>query len=146
MKECTYGDVRTAQLEIESADAHIAGLVKRLTDADWLDASLYHLTVNAEGTPGEACAKLIGGLANSSQFRDTATSRDELTNMLLGARQRNWHSELGGPRGSTVTVVDGHEVPLTCDDSHENAIAKIERHLHGEWTSYGARDRRRTLR
>jgi cytidylate kinase len=141
--QLAYRDVRTARLEIESSDALIERFVMHTTSTDWRDPSLYHLTLNAEALTAEMCATFLQSLAQSSQFRQTAETREELCGILQGLHQRNRVRPDEGIGRHLVAVVDGHEVALSQNETNESAIAKIERYLQGQCKPFDIDDPRR---
>jgi hypothetical protein len=132
MAELAYRDRGVARVEIDFLEAAIAEFVRRTENADWLDPSLYHLTVDAEALTDEMCGELIRVLAKSGQFRETQSYREEFAGFLK-KRSAGEHTSAGGKGAHHSTaIVDGHEISLTGKETHEDAIAKIERYLHGE--------------
>jgi hypothetical protein len=132
MRQCAFNAVSTARLEIASTDALVGRLVKRVSRADWRDPALYHLMLSAEGLADEACAGLISDLAKSWCPPEVETPRDVLATLAANVRKGDESGTRGGLGCNGVAIVDSHEVTLSARDSHEDAIAKAERYLHGE--------------
>lgn len=78
-----------------------------------------------DGDAGEATARALqnglpGGMWRTTSYRD----------VMLASHTSGWRSRWLWPRFSAVSV-EAEEVSLSGINSHEAAIAKVERHLHG---------------
>src|SRR6266446_3649860 len=75
------------------------------------DALLYHIVLNTDRLPVEACVNAVCQLAEHPRFRDRATTRTELADKLLEVKVNSaLTAEIGvsiAPTGVTVSAVNG---------------------------------------
>jgi Cytidylate kinase-like family len=79
-------DANAVREQIERYEAARARTMRALFDTEQEDPRLYHIVLNTERLPIDACVKAICDLAESPRFRDRATTRSMLANKLLEAK------------------------------------------------------------
>jgi cytidylate kinase len=97
--------------QIGRHDAARARAMRLFFNADQEDARLYHVVVNTERLPVDACVKLIAALAESPRFRAHAAARSALADKLMEARISlalvENISPTMAPLGVSVSVANG---------------------------------------
>ncbi len=133
MKRMGIADPAAARREIERNDAAHNGTMQRLFGIDWMDASLYALTLNTARVPVDECVELIVRLTQHEAFKETAESRAALLDRLVESRV---HSALRGyldtglyAVGIEVRVSEG-KVTLSGATNDERMIPEIVRRVH----------------
>ena len=133
MKRMGIADPAAARREIERNDAAHNGTMQRLFGIDWMDASLYAITLNTARVPTDECVDHIVRLTQSEAFQQTPASRTALLDQLIEARVRTAlreHVETGlYAVGIEVGVKEGR-VTLSGAVSDERQIAEIVRRVH----------------
>jgi cytidylate kinase len=133
MKRMGINDKAAAQREIERNDAAHNGVVQRLFGVDWMDASLYAISLNtARVTPAD-CVDHIVRLAESAAFSETPESRAALMDQLIEARVRTVLTERLDTNLRAVgidIVVENGKVTLSGAMSDERMIAEAVRRVH----------------
>jgi cytidylate kinase len=104
-------DDRAVRETIERFDASHRRAICGLLDVEQEDTQFYHLVLNTERLPVDACARMVCDLAHHPRFADPKKTHLALANKLLAAEV---HSALGdeislnmAPVGLTVVAVDG---------------------------------------
>lgn len=133
MKRMGIADPAAAHREIERNDAARNGTMQRLFGIDWMDASLYAITLNTARVPTEECVEHIVRLTQSDAFKETPESRMALMDQLVDARVRTAlrdYFETGlYAVGIDVRVSEG-KVTLSGSINDERLIADIVRRVH----------------
>jgi cytidylate kinase len=124
-------DAHAVREEIERFDAARAHTLRAYFDVEEEDARLYHIVLNTERLPVDACVNAVCELAEGPRFRDTFKSRSALANKLLEAKISSAlveHISVAmAPLGLSVSVADG-KVTLagtTCSGSLRARAEKI---------------------
>ncbi len=92
-------DAAAARAEIERFDAAHARTLRTSFNIEQEDALLYHLVLNTDRLPVDACVDAICRLADHPRFRDKATTRTALADKLLEAKV---HAALLDEIGTTM--------------------------------------------
>jgi cytidylate kinase len=128
-------DANAVREQIERYEAARARTMRALFDTEQEDSRLYHIVLNTERLPIDACVKAVCDLAESPRFRDRATTRSMLANKLLEAKIGSAFVEhisfSAAPLGVSVSVADG-KVTLagtTSSGSVRNRAEKIAREV-----------------
>lgn len=128
MRRLGYHDPRMAGWEVNSVDGLITRFLRSMFDVDWRDGELYDLVFDATRISETHWRDLVMNMAQSRSFRGPAPFA-ELDRELHGLHLR----ELGASHAlhaAPEVVVGTSRLPLADVHSHEEAIAKIENHLH----------------
>ncbi|MEQ1614754.1 MAG: cytidylate kinase-like family protein [Hyphomicrobiaceae bacterium] len=134
MKRLGIADPAAAQREIERNDAAHNGTMQRMFGIEWMDASLYAVTLNTARIPTEDCVEHIVQLCESEAFRETEQSRTELMDQLIEVRVRSMLDRHFAANLHVVGIdvrVKDKVVVLSGAISDENLIAEIVRKVHG---------------
>ena len=119
--------------ELERFDAAQARSMRASFDVEHEDALLYHLVLNTERVPVDACVDAVCGLAMHPRFRDRAMTRKALANKLLEAKVTTALTEEIGigiaPTGVTVSAANGR-VTLIATSSSGALRARAEKVAH----------------
>jgi cytidylate kinase len=81
-------DAAAARAEIERFDAAHARTLRASFGVEQEDALLYHIVLNTDRLPVDACVDAVCRLADHPRFRDPATTRSALADKLLEAKVR----------------------------------------------------------
>jgi cytidylate kinase len=104
-------DADAVRDELERFDAAQARAMRASFNVEQEDALLYHIVLNTDRLPVDACVNAVCGLAEHPRFRDRATTRTKLADKLLEARVNSaLTDEIGiglAPTGVTVSAVNG---------------------------------------
>jgi cytidylate kinase len=104
-------DAAAVRAQIERDDAARSRTLRAYFDVEQEDGRLYHIVLNTERLPIDACVKMVCELAGSPRFRDSATTRSALANRLLQAKISSALAEhisvAMSPLGVSVSVVNG---------------------------------------
>jgi cytidylate kinase len=104
-------DADAVRDELERFDAAQARAMRASFNVEQEDALLYHIVLNTDRLPVDACVMAVCGLAEHPRFRDRATTRTKLADKLLEARVNSaLTDEIGiglAPTGVTVSAVNG---------------------------------------
>ena len=134
MKRMSIADPAAAQREIERNDAAHNGTMQRMFGIEWMDASLYAVTLNTARSPTEDCVEHIVQLCESEAFRETEQSRTELMDQLIEVRVRSMLDRHFAANLHVVGIdvrVKDKVVVLSGAISDENLIAEVVRKVHG---------------
>jgi cytidylate kinase len=134
MKRMGIADPAAAQREIERNDATHNGTMQRMFGIEWMDASLYAVTLNTARIPTEDCVEHIVQLCESEAFRETEQSRTELMDQLIEVRVRSMLDRHFAANLHVVGIdvrVKDKVVVLSGAISDENLIAEVVRKVHG---------------
>ena len=97
--------------ELERFDAAQARAMRESFSVEQEDALLYHLVLNTDRLPVDACVNAVCQLAEHPRFRDPATTRTALENKLLEAKVNTALTEEIGigmaPTGVTASAANG---------------------------------------
>jgi cytidylate kinase len=132
MKRMGIADPASARREIERNDAAHNGTMQRMFGVDWMDASLYAITLNTSRVPPEDCVAHIARMCESETFRETEYSRAELMDQLIMARVTSMLSEHFGASYNVIGIdaqVKNSKVTLSGAISDEHVIADIVRRV-----------------
>lgn len=133
MKRMGIADPSAARREIERNDAAHNGTMQRMFGVDWMDATLYGVTLNTARVPPADCVGHLARLCESEAFKETEQSRAILMDQLIEARVRaaldaHFDANLNAV-GIEVQVKDGM-VMLSGAISDQRLIADIVRRVH----------------
>jgi len=130
MQKMRIKDPDAVRQEIERFDAAHIRVMRGSFNVEREDALLYHLVLNTDRMPVDACVKAICELARHSRFQDHATTQSALANKLLEAKVS---SALGdeistsiAPLGVSVSADNGR-VTLAGMSSSGNLRARAEK-------------------
>lgn len=134
MRRCAYRDVQLARWDIDSADGLIARFLRRLFAAD-PSRHLFDLVVNSERVSSSECLTLICDMLGSPRYRETAAARAELASCIAALELTEQEHLRASMRGDAVVMVGPDRVPLSGLETPEQAIERVEQHLHGKGSS-----------
>jgi len=104
-------DSEAVRNELERFDAVHARTLRASFNVEQEDALLYHIVLNTDRLPVDACVNAVCQLAEHPHFRDPATTRTELADKLLEAKVNSALTEeisVGiAPTGVTVSAANG---------------------------------------
>jgi cytidylate kinase len=104
-------DTEAVRNELERFDAVHARTLRASFNVEQEDALLYHVVLNTERLPVDACVNAVCQLAEQPRFRDRATTRTALADKLLEAKVNSALTEeisIGiAPTGVTVSAANG---------------------------------------
>jgi cytidylate kinase len=130
MERLGVSDAATVRQEIERFDTAHARATRASFDIDEEDALLYHVVLNTDRLPVDACVAAVCALARDGRFRDSSTTRSALANRLLEASVNSaLTDEIGiglAPSGVSVSAEDGR-VTLVATSSSGRLRTKAER-------------------
>jgi cytidylate kinase len=130
MKKMGVKDPDAMRREIERFDAAHTRVVRGSFNVEREDALLYHLVLNTDRLPVDACVKAVCQLARHSRFQDHATTQSALADKFLEAKISSaFGDEIGGsiaPAGVTVSADNGR-VTLVGTSSSGNLRARAEK-------------------
>jgi hypothetical protein len=133
MKRLGMVDPGAARREIERNDAVHNSIMQRMFGIEWMDPTLYAVSLNTSRVSPEDCVEQIAQLSRSESFRETPQSRSILMDQLIEARVR---ATLGERFGAGLTAIgiefavnDG-KVTLAGAMSDDRMIADIVRRMH----------------
>jgi len=86
MKRFRSKDAEAVRQELERFDAVHTRTLRASFNIEQEDALLYHIVLNTDRLPVDACVNAVCQLADHPRFRDPATTRTELANKLLEAK------------------------------------------------------------
>jgi len=116
--------------EIERFDTTHARALRATFGIEQEDALLYHIVLNTERLPVEACVGAVRELAGHARFQDSFAARSALANRLLEASINSaLNDEIGigmAPAGLTVSAANGN-VTLIGTSSSGRLRAKAEK-------------------
>jgi cytidylate kinase len=111
MERLRSKDAEAVRRELERFDAASARALRASFNVEHEDALLYHIVLNTDRLPVEACVNAVCQLAEHPRFRDRATTRMELADKLLEVKvNAALTDEIGvniAPTGVTVSAVNG---------------------------------------
>jgi cytidylate kinase len=111
MERLRSNDAEAVRHELERFDAAHARTLRASFNVEQEDALLYHIVLNTDRLPVDACVNAVCQLAEHPRFRDRATTRTELADKLLEAKINSALTEEIGiataPTGVTVSAVNG---------------------------------------
>jgi cytidylate kinase len=111
MERLRNSNAKAVREEIEKFDAARARAMRSLFNIEEEDSRLYHLVLNTERLPLDACVKAVCELAEGSRFGDRVSARSALADKLLEAKISSALAEKisasMAPLGVSVSVVDG---------------------------------------
>ena len=123
-------DAEAVRAEIERCDAAHGRAMRASFNVEQEDARLYHLVLNTDRLPVDACVGMVCELARHPRFRDHKKTRWALADKLLEAKIS---SALGdeiapgmAPAGVTVSAADGR-ITLAGTSSSGRLRATAER-------------------
>jgi cytidylate kinase len=123
-------DRAAVRQEIERFDAAHIRIMRDSFNVEREDARLYHLVLNTDRLPVDACVKAVCQLARHSIFQDQATTQSVLANKLLEAKiTAALEDQISGsmaPAGVTVSANNG-KVTLIGTSSSGRLRARAER-------------------
>jgi cytidylate kinase len=133
MERLGVGDADRVREEIERFDAVHARTLRDSFNVAYDDAQLYHLVLNTDRLPVDACVDLVCQLAHHPRFQDRATTRSALADKLLESKINAALSEEIGigmaPAGLTVSAANGR-VTLIGTSSSGALRARAEEVAH----------------
>jgi cytidylate kinase len=130
MERLGNGHAKAVREEIEKFDAARARAMHTLFDLEEEDSRLYHLVLNTERLPLDACVKAVCELAEGPRFGDRVSTRSVLADRLLEAEISSALTEKisvsMAPLGVSVSVVDG-KITLAATTTSGGLRAEAER-------------------
>lgn len=123
-----------ARREIARNDAAHNGTMQRLFGIHWEDPSLYAIVLNTARVPVPDCVEQIIRLTECQALRETAGSRSQLTDELIGARVRfalDRRFGTGSRRYGIEAHVSEGKVMLTGATTDEKLIVEAVRLVRG---------------
>jgi cytidylate kinase len=137
MKRLGTSDADAVRLEIERYDAAHARAIRAFCDEQREESLLYHIVLNTERMPVDACVKAVCQLAKHPRFQDGATTRSALANRLMETKVSSALSEHIGlgmaPAGLTVSAANGRVVlaGITSNGSLRRRAEQLVRTIEG---------------
>jgi cytidylate kinase len=126
-------DANAVREQIERYDAARARTMRAYFNVEREDARLYHIVLNTERLPIEACLKTVSELAESPRHQDTAAMRSTLANKLVEAEISSAFADhislVAAPLGVSVSVADGM-ITLSGTTSSGSVRKRAERIVH----------------
>ncbi len=111
MERLGSGHADAVREELERFDAAQARAMRASFNVEQEDSLLYHIVLNTDRVPVDACVKTICQLADHPRFRDRTTARKRLADKLLEAKVDSALSEEIGiglaPTGVAVSASNG---------------------------------------
>jgi cytidylate kinase len=139
MQKIGIKDPDVVRQGIERFDAAHIRVMRDSFNVEREDALLYHLVLNTDRLPVDACVKAVCQLARHSNFQDHATRQSALANKFLEAKVNSalgdHISESMAPAGITVSADDG-KVTLVGTSSRGNLrvmAEKVAARIAGVW-------------
>jgi BON domain len=133
MERRRTNDAEAVRHELERFDAASARALRASFNVEQEDALLYHIVLNTDRLPVEACVNAVCQLAEHPRFRDRATARTELADKLLEVKVNSALTEEIGvniaPTGVTVSAVNGR-VTLAATSSSGVLRRRAEKVAH----------------
>jgi cytidylate kinase len=133
MKRTGSKKAEEMRAEIERFDAAQTRAMRASFDVEHEDARLYHIVLNTDRLPVDACVDAVCSLAAHPRFRDRAMTRTALANKLLEAKVKTALTEEIGmglaPTGVAVSATNGH-VTLVATSSSGALRARAEKVAH----------------
>jgi cytidylate kinase len=130
MKKTGVKDPDAMRKEIERFDAAHTRVMRGSFNVEREDTLLYHLVLNTDRLPVDACVKAVCQLARHPHFQDHATTQSVLADKFLEAKISSaLGDEIGGsmaPAGVTV-LADNGRVTLAGTSSSGNLRARAEK-------------------
>jgi cytidylate kinase len=116
MERLGVKDADAVRTQIERYDAAHSRAMRTYFNVEREDTLLYHIVLNTDRLPVDACVNAVCQLAEDPKFQDQATTRSVLANKLLEAKINSAlteHISTGmAPTGITVSAANGR-VTLT---------------------------------
>ncbi len=126
-------DAEAVRDELERFDAAQARSMRASFDVEQEDALFYHIVLNTERLPVDACVSAVCELARHKRFRDPVTVRSELADKLLEAKVNSALTEEIGigiaPTGVRVSAANGR-ITLVGTSSSGALRGRAERIAH----------------
>jgi cytidylate kinase len=123
-------DAEAVRAEIERYDAAHGRAMRASFNIEQEDARLYHLVLNTDRLPVDACVRMVCELVRHPRFRDQRKTRWALADKLLEATISSaLGDEIGlgmAPAGLTVSAADG-KITLAGMSSSGRLRARAER-------------------
>jgi cytidylate kinase len=133
MERLRTKDAEAVRQHLERFDAASARALRASFNVEQEDALLYHVVLNTDRLPVEACVNAVCQLAEHPRFRDRVTTRTELSDKLLEVKVNSaLTAELGvsiAPTGVTVSAVNGR-ITLVGTSSSGALRRRAERVAH----------------
>jgi len=111
MERLCYANAEAMREEVEKFDAARTRGMRALFNLEEGDSRLYHIVLNTERLPRDACVKAVCELAEGSGFAHRASTRSVLADKLLEAKISSALTEKISvsiaPLGVSVSVVGG---------------------------------------
>lgn len=134
MERLGIKEASVVRREIERSDAAHARTIRGLFGLDWENPLLYHLVLNTESVPVEACVKFVRLLAESPAFQETEDSRSALADKLLETRVRTLLTDRYGA-GAGITGLEASarkgKVTLNGVTFQSELVAEAEQLVRG---------------
>lgn len=126
-------DTQAVREELERFDAAHARAMRASFNVEEEDSRLYHVVLNTDRLPVDACVDAVCGLARHPRFRDRVTISSALADKLLETRVSGALSEEIGigiaPTGVSVSAANGR-ITLAGTSSSGALRARAERIAH----------------
>jgi cytidylate kinase len=128
MERLRITDAAAAQREIARNDAAHNATMQKMFGVNWMDATLYDITLNTSRVPVDDCVEQIVRLTESTAFQETAQSRGDLLilSRVHGILADRFNTGIGTLGGLAATVAAG-KVTLTGAASNEQMIGEAVR-------------------
>jgi cytidylate kinase len=134
MERLCFGNAKAVRQEVEKLDAARARGMRCLFNLEEEDSHLYHVVLNTQRLPRDACVKAVCELAEGSRFADRVATRSVLADKLLEAKLSSALTEKISvsiaPLGVSVSVVDG-KITLAGTTTSGSLRAEAERIAYG---------------
>ena len=130
MERLCFGNAKAVRQEVEKLDAARARGMRCLFNLEEEDSHLYHVVLNTQRLPRDACVKAVCELAEGPRFGDCVSTRSVLADKLLEAKLSSALTEKISvsiaPLGVSVSVVDG-KITLAGTTTSGSLRAEAER-------------------
>jgi len=127
MERLRTKDRNLARSEISSNDAAHNRTMQKMFGVDWMEATLYTISLNTARLPVQDCVEHLVRIAQSPAFQETEQSRSVLMDQLILSRV---HSALETRFGGIEATVSSGKVTLTGATSDERLIVEAVRLVH----------------
>jgi cytidylate kinase len=130
MERLGIKDADAVREQIQRYDAAHARAMRASFGVEQEDALLYHITLNTERLPVDACVQAVCRLAEDPRFQDQSTTRSMLSDKLLEAQINSAledHVSMAMAPGGVIVSATNGRVNLTGVTSSGSLRAKAER-------------------
>ena len=125
-----FAEVQTASFEVASEDALITRFIWQTFGVDWRNGSLYDLVIDAGGQAEGHAVDSLRTLLAGARFRPPEANTTRARPLPVGHVQE-MPPEQGEFYRKPKVVIDEDIVSLSGVRSHQAAVAKVEKRIHG---------------